>query len=70
MSGSSDFDEPGSYGEKGVPSPSNVPRSRNSAVGWRENVGNLWMFGGSCYYTSVSNNGIVKQSVIMPYNLR
>jgi hypothetical protein len=46
MSGSSDFNEPGSYGEKGVPSPSNVPGARGGAVGWRDNDGNLWMFGG------------------------
>jgi hypothetical protein len=35
-----------SYGEKGVPSPSNAPPARYYAVGWRDNDGNLWMFGG------------------------
>jgi hypothetical protein len=45
------------YGEKGVASPSNVPGSRRGATGWRDNDGNLWMFGG-WGYTNASSYGI------------
>jgi hypothetical protein len=46
MSGSSSVNQYGSYGEKGVPSPSNVPGGRFGGISWRDNDGNLWMFGG------------------------
>ena len=34
------------FGVKGVPSPSNNPGPRNSAVNWVDKTGNLWLFGG------------------------
>jgi hypothetical protein len=46
MSGSSSSNPVGSYGEKGVASPSNIPGGRYAAAGWRDNDGNFWIFGG------------------------
>jgi len=34
------------FGTKGVPSASNTPGARASAVGWADPSGNLWLFGG------------------------
>ncbi len=50
MSGSVIPDQPGSYGTILVPSPTNMPSSRSGGVGWTDNSGNLWMFGGSILY--------------------
>ncbi|HMG84947.1 MAG TPA: kelch repeat-containing protein [Terracidiphilus sp.] len=36
----------GVYGTLGIPSRSNIPGSRDSAVGWTDTNGNLWLFGG------------------------
>ena len=49
VGGSSQPDDPGSYGSPGIPSTSNLPRSRAAAAGWRDPAGNLWLFGGSTY---------------------
>jgi N-acetylneuraminic acid mutarotase len=38
--------QPGVYGTLGVASANNVPGSRNSASGWTDLSGNLWLFGG------------------------
>jgi N-acetylneuraminic acid mutarotase len=46
ISGSNVIAQTGVYGTKGTSSPSNVPGSRNSAVSWTDNGGNLWLFGG------------------------
>jgi hypothetical protein len=46
MSGSNSTGQLGSYGDKGVTSPSNVPGARYGAIGWRDNDGNLLMLGG------------------------
>jgi Galactose oxidase, central domain len=40
-------EDPGNYGNQGVPSTSNQPGSRLSASGWVDGSGNLWLFGGS-----------------------
>jgi hypothetical protein len=37
---------PGSVGVMGVPSPTNIPAGRDSAVGWTDKNGNFWLFGG------------------------
>lgn len=37
----------GVYGTMGVPSASNVPTQRETAVGWIDHSGNLWLFGGN-----------------------
>lgn len=46
MSGSRNVNENGTYGVKGVPSPNNVPGTRLSALGWVDNDGNAFVFGG------------------------
>ena len=46
MGGSKTVDQPGVYGTLQVPNASNVPGSRNSAIGWTDAAGNLWLFGG------------------------
>jgi hypothetical protein len=40
------YNIPASYGTMGVPSPTNVPLYRDSAVGWTDQNGNFWLFGG------------------------
>jgi len=44
--GSPTSETKGSYGTLGVASSSNYPGSRNSAIGWTDSGGNLWLFGG------------------------
>jgi len=39
----------GVYGTLGVAAPGNVPSGLVAAVGWTDNSGNLWLFGGSGY---------------------
>jgi len=46
MSGSSTVNATGVYGTLGVPSSSNVPGARFTAVSWTDGSGNLWLFGG------------------------
>jgi len=36
----------GVYGIQGTPSTGNIPGARQEAVGWTDNSGNLWLFGG------------------------
>lgn len=36
----------GVYGTKGISAPANKPGSRYGSVGWTDNTGNLWLFGG------------------------
>jgi len=47
MSGSLVYNQTGSYGTILVSSPTNLPSSRMGSLGWSDNLGNLWMFGGS-----------------------
>jgi hypothetical protein len=49
MWGSSSTGQHGFYGNQGVASISNAPGARHSATGWRDNDGNLWMFGSNGY---------------------
>jgi len=52
MSGSNTPDQPGVYGEKGIPDTSNTPGARYDAVGWYDNLRQeFWLFGGE-YNTS------------------
>ena len=45
----------GIYGTQGVSSPANKPEGRAHAVGWVDNVGNLWLFGG---HSSSTTGGV------------
>ena len=47
---------PGIYGTQEIPAVANKPGSREGPVGWTDNVGNLWMFGGG---GSLPNGGSV-----------
>ncbi|HKR03891.1 MAG TPA: kelch repeat-containing protein [Bacteroidia bacterium] len=47
MKGPGTISYPGSYGIKGVPSPSNNPPALSTGItSWTDNQGNFWMFGG------------------------
>ena len=46
MSGSKYANSVGQYGTQGVASPDHVPGSRESAAGWADGDGYLWLFGG------------------------
>jgi hypothetical protein len=46
MSGSISPGAAGVYGTKGAASVGSVPPSRSGAVGWTDNAGKLWLFGG------------------------
>lgn len=37
----------GNYGQKGVPSPSNIPPARYDSVGWIDKKDSIWLFGGA-----------------------
>ncbi|NTV79808.1 MAG: hypothetical protein HGA24_00065 [Candidatus Aminicenantes bacterium] len=63
ISGSDTIIQPGTYGTKGVPSPSNVPGAREGPVSWLDSQGNLWLFGGYVYdltYTGYFYNDLWK----------
>lgn len=49
MAGSDLVNQSGAYGSKGTPDSANAPGSRDSAVGWTDAQGNLWLFGGYGY---------------------
>jgi N-acetylneuraminic acid mutarotase len=46
MGGDSFSNQLGMYGTQGVASASNIPGARNSAVGWKDAIGNFWLYGG------------------------
>jgi len=41
--------QPGVYGTLGMPAATNVPGGRQSAIGWLDQSGDLWLFGGLGY---------------------
>jgi hypothetical protein len=43
------------YGTQGVASSSNTPGGRDSAVGWTDSSGNIWLFGGFDYDGGTTN---------------
>jgi hypothetical protein len=50
ISGSDLAGDPGEYGTKGVPSPSNRPGCRSNTVTWVDLSGRLWLFGGYDFF--------------------
>jgi len=46
ISGATTINQPGVYGTRGVPSPSNIPGARGGSASWIDKKGNLWLFGG------------------------
>ena len=53
MSGSNDTNQPGLYGNIGVPSNSSVPGGRYASISWIDSENTLWLFGGASYISSV-----------------
>jgi len=47
VNGSNLSNQNGIYGIQGIPSGDNTPGARYGAVGWIDNAGNLWLFGGT-----------------------
>jgi len=63
ISGSDTVNQPGVYGEKGIPNPTNHPGSRYGAVGWYDSLRKVfWMFGGDGY-SNTSSSGSCRQSL-------
>ena len=50
VSGSLYYNQYGTYGTQGVPVPGNMPGGKLGASSFRDNQGNLWLFGGSDSY--------------------
>jgi uncharacterized repeat protein (TIGR03803 family) len=46
VAGANTPNQTGVYGTQGTPTTSNLPGARESAVGWIDGNGNLWLFGG------------------------
>ena len=65
INGSNVTNQYGSYGVKGVPSVTNTPGARQDAITWIDKNGNLWLFGGTGYYTN--NIGILED--LWKYNI-
>ena len=61
ISGSSSINQYGVYGTRGEASSGNVPGARRAAVGWKDNSGNLWLFGGHGY--SAGRYGMMRNSL-------
>jgi N-acetylneuraminic acid mutarotase len=55
--GSKTVNQVGVYGTQGIASASNTPGARLAGNAWKDNLGNLWLFGGS----GVPNSGIGTQ---------
>ena len=53
MSGSNTINQLGVYGTKGVEHPDNVPGAHRYSISWIDSLGNLWLFGGSGYSSTV-----------------
>lgn len=60
--GGAQYDQPeyNHYGEIGVPSAENYPRSRRNAATWVDELGNLWLFGGAHFHLSYYFNDLWK----------
>ena len=56
VSGSSESEQGGIYGQKGVPDSDNIPGARRSMTSSMDSNGNLWLFGGFGY-DNESNSG-------------
>jgi N-acetylneuraminic acid mutarotase len=57
-SGINTADTSGDYGTIGVPFFSNVPGARESAIGWTDSSGDLWLFGGVGYDSKDTAGGL------------
>ncbi|CAD5252326.1 MULTISPECIES: MBG domain-containing protein [unclassified Imperialibacter] len=55
VAGSSVPNQPGNYGILGAPAASNVPGARTLMAGWKDRVGNVWIYGGSGFGSEEAN---------------
>ncbi len=46
IKGANTFNQPGTYGIQGLSAPANTPGARWCYASWKDNNGNLWLFGG------------------------
>jgi len=60
ISGDNFSNTPGSYGTKGVASPTNAPPGRYTAAFWKDVAGNFWIFGGTDMNTGGVYNDLWK----------
>jgi hypothetical protein len=58
VSGSNGANQAGTYGTEGTAAPGNIPGARFGAVGWIDSSGNLFLFGGSFYYSASANGNL------------
>lgn len=58
VSGSSNANEPGTYGSLNKAAASNVPGGRYESVYWSDPSGNLWLYGGEGYDSSGINGNL------------
>ena len=56
VTGANVISQVGAYGTKGVASATNTPGARNGSITWKDNAGNLWLFGGQGF-GNVATNG-------------
>tara|TARA_R110001606_G_C15403849_1_gene653773 strand:+ start:1039 stop:9429 length:8391 start_codon:yes stop_codon:yes gene_type:complete len=49
VAGSSEPNQLGNYGILGVPVASNIPGARTLMAGWKDGLGNVWIYGGAGY---------------------
>jgi N-acetylneuraminic acid mutarotase len=63
MSGDNIRDKPGSYGIPGITAAGNKPGARNNGAAWKDDAGNLWLFGGNAG-TSYFND-LWKYSIVL-----
>jgi gliding motility-associated-like protein len=55
MNGSHSHNPPGNFGTLFVPSPQNAPSGRIRSANWKDNYGNLWLFGGHSMLHSLND---------------
>jgi hypothetical protein len=65
--GSVTANQKGVYGTQGVSAGTNMPGSRQEAVGWADASGNLWLFGGEGLDSAGTKNGVLND--LWVYNI-
>ena len=68
MSGLNTINGTGAYGTLGVPSTTNIPGSRNAAVGITDANNNFWLFGGAGYAIIGGGSGSGNLNDLWKYN--
>jgi hypothetical protein len=67
VSGSTAANTNGTYGTQGTGSTTNAPGGRQSAVGWADTAGNLWLYGGEGEDATGTPNGVLND--LWEYNI-